>query len=385
MNLINLTKNEVKTFLTEQGESPFRAKQLWHWIYHQGATDFSRMTSLGAALRERLAETCTLARPEIVRTQTSEDGTVKWLLRFSDGREAEMVYIPETDRGALCISSQVGCTLDCRFCHTGTQPFLRNLTVAEIVGQFLVARDLFGEWPTPTDEARKLSNIVVMGMGEPLHNFDNVRDALNILMDDEGTALSRRRITLSTAGVVPMFGRCGTELGVRLAISLHAATDEIRDAIMPINKKYPLAELMAACRAYPGARNARRITFEYLLLDGINDSDADARELIRLVRGIPCKFNLLPFNAWPGAPYQPSSEARMERFAALLNDAGFTSPIRQPRGRDILAACGQLRSESMRESLREAGQTGETGTENAEGAGAGGATDATGPCGPAAS
>ncbi|GEO80484.1 23S rRNA (adenine(2503)-C(2))-methyltransferase RlmN [Pararhodospirillum oryzae] len=351
VNLVGLSRDQLADLLTGWGERPFRAKQLWHWIYHRGETDFDRMTSLGAPLRERLKAQCTLARPEIVRTQTSEDGTIKWLLRFADGNEAEMVYIPEDDRGALCISSQVGCTLTCRFCHTGTQLLVRNLSAAEVVGQVMVARDTFGEWPSPIDESRMLSNIVVMGMGEPLYNYDNVAGALKIIMDGEGIALSRRRITLSTAGVVPMIERCGEELGVKLAVSLHAPTDAVRDQIMPINRKYPLAELMAACRNYPGANNARRITFEYLLLKGVNDSDEDARALIRLVEGIPCKFNLIAFNPWPGSPYETPSVARLEHFSRLLNDAGYSAPIRLPRGRDILAACGQLRSDSERERL----------------------------------
>ncbi|WP_051013807.1 23S rRNA (adenine(2503)-C(2))-methyltransferase RlmN [Pararhodospirillum photometricum] len=351
VNLIGLSREDLGALLARWGEKPFRVKQLWHWIYHRGETDFARMTSLGGVLRERLQAECTLTRPTIVRTQRSQDGTIKWLLRFTDGQEAEMVYIPEDDRGALCISSQVGCTLTCRFCHTGTQLLVRNLTAAEVVGQVMVARDTFDEWPSPIDESRMLSNVVVMGMGEPLYNYDAVATALRIIMDGEGIALSRRRITLSTAGVVPLIARCGDELGIKLAVSLHAPTDAQRNEIMPINRKYPLAELMAACRAYPGASNARRITFEYLMLKDFNDSDEDARTLIDLVEGVPCKFNLIAFNPWPGAPYQTPSVARLERFAALLNDAGYSAPIRLPRGRDILAACGQLRSDSQRERL----------------------------------
>lgn len=350
INLIGLTRAELESRLTAIGEQRFRVRQVWHWIYHRGARDFDQMTSLAKPLRTRLAEHFTTARPEVSREQTSEDGSRKWLLRFADGTEAESVFIPEEDRGALCVSTQVGCTLTCRFCHTGTQRLVRNLDAGEIVAQVLVARDAFGEWPAPPG-GRMLSNVVVMGMGEPLFNYDNVADALRIIMDPEGIAISRRRITLSTAGVVPMIRRVGAELGVKLAVSLHAATDELRDAIMPINKKYPLAELMQACREYPGADNARRITFEYVMLKGVNDSADDARALAALVRGIPAKFNLIPFNAWPGAPYTCSPMATIRRFSAILNDAGYTAPIRVPRGRDILAACGQLRSASERERL----------------------------------
>jgi 23S rRNA (adenine2503-C2)-methyltransferase len=352
MNLIGLTRDELTAHLAAMGEKPFRAKQLWHWIYFRGAHSFHDMSTLSKDLRHRLAESATLERPEPATEQTSTDGTRKWLLRFSDGREAEAVHIPEDDRGAVCVSSQVGCTLTCRFCHTGTQMLVRNLTTAEIVGQFMVARDSYGEWPTPTDEARRLSNVVFMGMGEPLFNFDNVAKAVSILTDGEGLALSRRRVTLSTSGVVPQIERCGREMGVNLAVSLHAATDEVRSAIMPINKKYPLDQLMAALRAYPGASNARRITLEYVMLKGVNDSPADARALIALVRGVPCKFNLIPFNPWPGAPYESSSMRTIERFADMLAEAGLTAPIRMPRGRDILAACGQLKSASERQRLQ---------------------------------
>ncbi|HAP99770.1 23S rRNA (adenine(2503)-C(2))-methyltransferase RlmN [Rhodospirillum rubrum] len=349
VNLVGLSREEIAALLRDMGEKPFRAKQLWHWVYHRGETDFSAMTTLGTPLRAKLAETCVVARPHVVREQRSEDGTRKWLLRFPDGNEAETVYIPEDDRGALCVSSQVGCTLTCRFCHTGTQLLVRNLTAHEIVGQFMAARDAYGEWPSPTDESRQLSNIVLMGMGEPLYNYDNVAKAIGILLDNEGIAVSRRRITLSTSGVVPMIRRCGAELGVNLAVSLHAARDEIRDEIMPINRKYPLAELMAACREYPGASNARRITFEYVMLKGVNDSEADARALIKLVEGVPCKFNLIPFNPWPGSGFECPPIRHIERFANILFEAGYTAPIRMPRGRDILAACGQLRSDSLRE------------------------------------
>jgi len=351
MNLIGLTRAELSALLLELGEKPFRVKQLWHWMYFRGATTFDEMSTLSKDLRLRLAETYNLDRPRVARAQTSSDGTRKWLLAFPDNREAEAVYIPEDDRGAVCVSSQVGCTLTCRFCHTGTQMLVRNLEPGEIVGQFMVARDSFEEWPTPTDETRLLSNVVLMGMGEPLFNFDNVAKAVSILTDGEGLALSRRRITLSTSGVVPMIERCGREMGVNLAVSLHAATDDVRSAIMPINRKYPLDQLMAALRCYPGVSNARRITLEYVMLKGVNDSPADARALIALVKGLPCKFNLIPFNPWPGAPYESTPLPAIQRFADILAEAGLTAPIRMPRGRDILAACGQLRSESQRERL----------------------------------
>jgi len=347
INLVGLDRDGLAREMAAIGEKPFRAKQLWHWIYHQGETNFLKMTTLAKPFRERLAETHVVSRPTIAHDKRSEDGAHKWLLRFNDGNEAETVFIPEEDRGALCISSQIGCTLTCTFCHTGTQKLVRNLTTPEIVGQFMLARDTYGEWPTPSDGSlRLLSNIVVMGMGEPLFNFENVARALNILMDDGGIALSRRRITLSTAGVVPMMARCGEELGVNLAISLHAVRDELRDVLVPINRKYPIAELLAACRAYPGAHNARRITFEYVMLKGVNDSPAEARELARLIRGLPAKFNLIPFNQWPGSIYECSSGAAIRRFSAILNDEGYSAPIRMPRGRDIMAACGQLRTAS---------------------------------------
>ena len=349
-NLIGLSRDEIAAELAAIGEKPFRTAQLWHWIYYRGARDFGVMTTLSKALRERLAERFTLDRPTLGREQLSRDGTRKWLLRFEDGNEAEAVFSPEEDRGALCMSSQVGCTLTCTFCHTGTQRLVRNLTAGEIVSQMVVARDAYDEWPTPRGE-RLLSNIVMMGMGEPLFNYDNVAKALRIIMDPEGIAISKRRITLSTSGVVPMIHRVGAELGVKLAISLHAVTDELRDRLVPINRKYPLAELIQACRGYPGADNARRITFEYVMLKGVNDSEADARTLARLVAGLPAKFNLIPFNPWPGAPFECSSPRAMTRFAAILNDAGYSAPIRVPRGRDIMAACGQLRSASERERL----------------------------------
>src|SRR5512134_1211465 len=348
-NLIGLSRQELEAELVAAGQKPFRARQLWHWIYYRGASDFAGMSTLASPLRSALAERFTLERPAISRELGSTDGTRKWLLQFEDGNKAEAVFIPEEDRGALCVSSQVGCTLSCTFCHTGTQRLVRNLTAGEIVGQLMVARDACGEWPTPQGE-RLLSNVVLMGMGEPLFNYDNVAAALKIIMDGEGIALSRRRITLSTSGVVPMIRRVGEELGVNLAVSLHAVSDELRDVLVPLNKKYPIAELLQACREYPAASNARRITFEYVMLKGVNDSAADARALAALLRGIPAKVNLIPFNPWPGTKYENSSPAVAARFAEILNDAGYTAPIRVPRGRDIMAACGQLRSASERES-----------------------------------
>jgi 23S rRNA (adenine2503-C2)-methyltransferase len=348
-SLVGLSRDELKQVLAEAGLEPFRARQLWQWIYWHGVTDFSLMTNIAKKTREQLAEQFVIDRPGIVTEQRSVDGTRKWLLRFADGNEAETVNIPEEDRGSVCVSSQVGCTLTCSFCHTGTQPLVRNLSPAEIVGQFMVARDSYGEWPTPTADAqRMLSNIVMMGMGEPLYNFDNVVTALKIVMDDQGIALSRRRITLSTSGVVPMIAKVGEALDVNLAVSLHAVSDEVRDTLVPINKKWPIAELLKACADYPGARNSRRITFEYAMLKGINDSDADARELVRLLTPIHAKVNLIPFNPWPGAPYECSSNNRIHRFAEIVNDGGLSAPVRTPRGRDIFAACGQLKSASQR-------------------------------------
>jgi 23S rRNA (adenine2503-C2)-methyltransferase len=347
-NLVGLSRDALKTTLVEAGLEPFRARQVWQWIYWHGVSDFDRMTNIAKKTRDRLAELFVVERPQIVTEQRSIDGTRKWLLRFADGNEAETVNIPEEDRGSVCVSSQVGCTLSCSFCHTGTQPLVRNLTPAEIVGQFMVARDSYGEWPTPTETTRMLSNIVMMGMGEPLYNFDNVAAALKIAMDDQGIALSRRRITLSTSGVVPMIPRVGDVLDVNLAVSLHAVSDAVRDTLVPINRKWPIAELLAVCAAYPGAKNSRRITFEYAMLKGINDSDADARELVRLLKPIHAKVNLIPFNPWPGAPYECSSNNRMHRFAEIVNDGGLSAPIRTPRGRDIFAACGQLKSASQR-------------------------------------
>ena len=349
--LVGLSRAELAHELADAGEQPFRAKQVWHWMYHQGVTDFARMSTVARPLQARLAERFTIGRPSAGVDQQSTDGTRKWLFRFRDGQEAETVYIPDrhADRGAVCISSQVGCTLSCRFCHTGTQALVRNLGAAEIVGQFMAARDAYGEWPSPRGEtSRLLSTIVLMGMGEPLYNYENVAAAMRICMDAEGIGLSRRRITLSTSGVVPMMDRCGAELGVNLAVSLHAVRDELRDELVPLNRKYPIAELMAACRRYPGSSNARRITFEYIMLRGVNDTEAEARELVRLIAGIPAKVNLIPFNPWPGSAFEPSTRAALDRFAAVVNAAGFASPVRTPRGQDILAACGQLRTESRR-------------------------------------
>ncbi len=345
-----------------------RTTQLWRWIYVSGVTSFDQMTDVSKALRNALEDRFTLDRPEIVTEQVSVDGTRKWLLRLPRrGHEArppeiETVYIPESDRGTLCISSQVGCTLTCSFCHTGTQKLVRNLEASEIVGQILLARDRIGDWPgaaRPADDGllpvteRKITNVVLMGMGEPLYNFDHVREAMEIAADGEGISLSKRRITLSTSGVVPEIGRWGEEAGTMLAISLHAVTDELRNELVPINKKYPIAELMNACRTYPGLSNARRITFEYVMLKGVNDSLADAKALVKLLSGIPAKINLIPFNPWPNSRYACSDWETIERFADYVNAAGYASPVRTPRGRDILAACGQLRSESVRLRARE--------------------------------
>jgi 23S rRNA (adenine2503-C2)-methyltransferase len=351
-SLIGLSPAELSAALTESGvpekAARMRARQLWNWIYVHGARDFAGMSNLAKDFREQMTGTFTLARPEVVTEQISSDGTRKWLLRTGPGIEFETVYIPEAERGTLCVSSQVGCTLNCRFCHTGTQKLVRNLTADEIVGQLLVARDSLGDWPS-TAPGRKVTNVVMMGMGEPLYNFDNVKAALAIVTDGDGLALSRRRVTLSTAGVVPMIERAGTEIGSALAISLHAVNDELRDVIVPINKKYPLKDLMAAVRAYPGASNSRRVTFEYVMLKGVNDSLAEARALVRLLAGIPAKINLIPFNPWPGAPYECSDWSQIEKFAEIVNKAGYASPVRTPRGRDIMAACGQLKSESVKE------------------------------------
>ncbi len=351
-DLVGMDRTELTAEMAAIGEPAFRVKQLWHWIYHQGVTDFARMSSIAKPLQVRLAEKFVIGRPEAAVVQTSVDETRKFLFRFRDGQEAETVYIPDPveDRGAVCISSQVGCTLSCRFCHTGTQTLVRNLGAPEIVGQFMAARDSYGEWPSPKGETpRLLSTIVLMGMGEPLYNYTNVAKAMKIVMDGEGIGLSRRRITLSTSGVVPMMDRAGAELGVNLAVSLHAVTDELRNELVPLNRKYPIAEVLAACRRYPPASNARRITFEYIMLKGVNDSEAEARELVRLIAGLPAKVNLIPFNPWPGSKYEVSGKAALDRFAAIVMAAGFSAPIRTPRGQDILAACGQLRTESRRE------------------------------------
>ncbi len=350
-DLVGLSRDELVAEMAAINEAPFRARQLWHWIYHQGATDFAAMSTIARPTQAKLAERFVVGRPEAAVVQTSTDDTRKFLFRFRDGQEAETVYIPDpvADRGAVCLSSQVGCTLSCRFCHTGTQRLTRNLGAAEIVGQFMAARDSYGEWPSPKGETpRLLSTVVLMGMGEPLYNYANVAKAMTIVMDNEGIGLSRRRITLSTSGVVPMMDRAGAELGVNLAVSLHAVRDDLRDELVPLNRKYPIADLIAACRRYPGASNARRITFEYVMLKGVNDSVAEARELVRLIAGIPAKVNLIPFNPWPGSVYETSTAAAIARFAAVVMDAGFSSPVRTPRGRDILAACGQLRTEAGR-------------------------------------
>src|SRR5580658_7699603 len=346
-NLVGLSREALAAELAEFGAEPFRARQLWHWIYHRGVTDFAAMTNLAKGFRAGLAERYALRRPDVATAQVSGDGTRKWLVRFGDRQEVETVHIPEEDRGTLCVSSQVGCTLTCRFCHTGTQRLVRNLAAPEIVGQVMLARDALGEWPSPQED-RQLTNIVLMGMGEPLYNFDNVAAAMKIVMDPEGLAISRRKITLSTAGVVPMIARCGVEIGVNLAISLHAVRDDLRDVLVPLNKKYPLAGLLEACRTYPGSSNARRITFEYVMLRGVNDSPAEARELVRLLKGIPAKVNLIPFNPWPGAPYECSTDAAIAAFSDIVFAAGYSAPVRTPRGRDISAACGQLKSASVR-------------------------------------
>jgi 23S rRNA (adenine2503-C2)-methyltransferase len=343
-----------------------RVQQIWHWLYVRGAQDFDAMTSVSKELRATLAQRFTLARPDIAAEQISVDGTRKWLIRLpgethTAPHEVECVYIPDTDRGTLCVSSQVGCTLNCTFCHTGTQRLVRNLTAGEIVAQVVLARDRLGDWnddrptPAPADGERRrlVSNIVMMGMGEPLYNFEAVRDALNVVADGEGLSISKRRITLSTSGVVPNIARAGDEIGCMLAVSLHAVTDELRNTLVPLNRKYPLAELLDACRNYPGLSNARRITFEYVMLKGINDSLADAKALVRLIKGIPAKINLIPFNPWPGSQYECSDWSQIEKFSEIVFNAGYASPVRTPRGRDILAACGQLKSATEKLSARE--------------------------------
>ena len=354
-NLIGLSRDQMREALiavgTPEKQAKMRVGQIWQWLYHWGTRDFAQMTNLAKDYRTMLSENFMIALPEVVTRQVSEDGTRKYLVRIAGGHEVEVVYIPETDRGTLCISSQVGCTLTCSFCHTGTQKLVRNLTTAEIVGQIMIARDDLGEWPeqgAPKNETRLLSNIVLMGMGEPLYNFENVRDAMKIAMDPEGLTLSRRRITLSTSGVVPEIARTASEIGCMLAISFHATTDEVRDRLVPINKRWPLVDLLAALRDYPKVSNSERITFEYVMLDGVNDSDEDAHRLIKLIEGIPAKINLIPFNEWPGAPYKRSSNNRIRKFADIIYKAGYASPIRTPRGEDIMAACGQLKSATER-------------------------------------
>ncbi len=364
-SLIGLSREELAARLGEIGVAPaqrkMRVQQLWHWMYVRGASSFDAMTSISKEMRKELEQHFTVARPDVVAEQISNDGTRKWLLRLGSGdklekaHEVECVYIPETDRGTLCVSSQVGCTLNCAFCHTGTQRLVRNLTAGEIVGQIMVARDRLNDWidrETPNGN-RLVTNVVMMGMGEPLYNFDAVRDALLIVADNEGIGISRRRITLSTSGVVPNIKRTGEEIGVMLAISLHAVRDELRNELVPLNRKYPIAELLQACRDYPGASNARRITFEYVMLKGVNDSLDDAKLLVKLLKGIPAKINLIPFNPWPGTSYECSDWERIEKFSEYIFNAGYSSPVRTPRGRDILAACGQLKSETEKLSARE--------------------------------
>ena len=359
IDLVGLSRDELRSALEAQGldarQAKLRAKQLWHWIYNRGATDFAAMTDIAKAQRPWLEQRFAISRPAVVESQVSSDGTRKWLLRTEDGNDYEMVFIPDADRGTLCVSSQVGCTLNCRFCHTGTMRLVRNLDASEIVGQVMLARDSLGEWPSQP-EGRMLTNIVMMGMGEPLYNFDNVRDALKIVMDGDGLGLSKRRITLSTSGVVPMMERAGEEIGVNLAVSLHAVTKDVRDEIVPLNRTYGIEQLLEACAAYPGANNARRITFEYVMLKDKNDSDADARELVRLIRKykLPAKVNLIPFNPWPGAPYECSAPERIRAFSAIVFEAGISAPVRTPRGRDIDAACGQLKTASERKGKRAA-------------------------------
>ena len=355
MNLVGLTRDAMREVLIAQGtpekQAKMRVGQIWQWIYQWGTRDFAEMTNLSKAFRAELAEKFVIEVPEVVTKQVSEDGTRKYLVRIAGRHEVEVVYIPEDGRGTLCVSSQVGCTLTCSFCHTGTQKLVRNLTAAEIIGQVMVARDDLDEWPVPgtiTEAPRLLSNIVLMGMGEPLYNFENVRDAMKIAMDPEGIQLSRRRITLSTSGVVPEIARTAEEIGCQLAVSFHATTDAVRDKLVPINKRWNIAELIEALRSYPKVSNSERITFEYVMLNGVNDSDADAYRLIELIRGIPAKINLIPFNEWPGAPYTRSSNNRIRAFSEIIYKAGYASPVRKPRGEDIMAACGQLKSATER-------------------------------------
>ena len=355
-DLVGLSKAEIRAALEAAGfdarQAKLRAKQLWHWIYNRGATEFAAMTDIAKAQHPVLDKHFVIGRPDVKEAHVSTDGTRKWLLTSPDGQDYEMVFIPDADRGTLCVSSQVGCTLNCTFCHTGTMRLVRNLTAGEIVGQVMLARDSLGEWPSQP-EGRMLTNIVMMGMGEPLYNFDSVRDALGVVMDGDGLALSKRRITLSTSGVVPMMARAGEEIGVNLAVSLHAVTKEVRDEIVPLNRKYGIDELLQACADYPGANNARRITFEYVMLKGVNDSLDDAKLLVKLLKGIPAKINLIPFNPWPGTAYECSDWEQIEKFSEYIFNAGYSSPVRTPRGRDILAACGQLKSETEKLSARE--------------------------------
>jgi len=364
LNLIGLDFGELTDALTALGLEKFRAKQIWSSVYCLGVRDFASLTQIAKPMRAKMAERFTIDRPSVSLHQVSEDGTQKWLLKMADGNEVECVHIPEEDRGALCVSSQIGCPMACRFCHTGTQKLVRDLDASEIVGQAMLARDALEDWPQAGEKSaartqgkpgrngdildRKLTNIVVMGMGEPLYNYENVAKALRIIMHSEGIGIGKRRITLSTSGVVPMIRRAGDELGVNLAISLHAVTDELRDQLVPINRKYPIKELLKACRDYPAASNSRRITFEYVMLKGVNDSLADAKQLVRLLRGIPAKINLIPFNAWPGSPFERSDWSVIEKFGDIVNAAGYASPIRTPRGQDIMAACGQLKSASLK-------------------------------------
>ena len=368
-SLIGLTRSQIASALEKAGvpekQRRMRMRQIWHWVYHRGAQSFADMTDISKELRTRLDEAFVIGRPGVVTEQMSSDGTRKWLLKLPPdergaAHEIEMVHIPEADRGTLCISSQVGCTLTCSFCHTGTQKLVRNLTAGEIVGQVMIARDRLADWPqqleagaAPPLGLRAITNVVLMGMGEPLYNFDNVKAAIDIVSDGEGLSLSKRRITLSTSGVVPEIPRAGAEIGTMLAISLHGTTDDIRNKLVPLNRKYPIAQLLDACRAYPGLSNARRITFEYVMLKGINDSLVDAKRLVKLLAGIPAKVNLIPFNPWPGSPYECSDWDTIEVFAEVLNKAGYASPVRTPRGRDIMAACGQLKSESQKVRARD--------------------------------
>ena len=370
IDLLGLPKERIRELFAEAGldakQAKLRSKQVFHWLYHRGVTDFAEMTDIAKTMRPWLAERFVIGRPEVIEAQHSTDGTRKWLLRTADGHDFEMVFIPDADRGTLCVSSQVGCTLNCRFCHTGTMKLVRNLTPGEIVGQVMLARDALGEWPKGsmagldeaedaghyTSDGRLLTNIVMMGMGEPLYNFDNVKGALKLVMDGDGLALSKRRITLSTSGVVPMMDKCGEEIGVNLAVSLHAVTKDVRDEIVPLNKKYGIEELLQACADYPGASNARRITFEYVMLKDKNDSDEDARELVRLLKQfkLPAKVNLIPFNPWPGANYECSTPERIKSFSDIVFEGGISAPVRTPRGRDIDAACGQLKTAAEKKS-----------------------------------